>query len=261
MVMVDATDPELRAVVRQPDRDAVERTFDALRSEQARLLSEAGYHDPATQDAGRWTSDPLVMNLILPGAANVVDPDCLAPFSLLVRYFSEQKMRPPVVWPSMSATIVDARSRKTLDKYGFGFDRLFLGAGALLEEVENHDGQAEASAGFDTLLSLVNTAMDELKGLVPSGDQLAAVVDDARAKIAYQVTRIQERYAAARKTRLEAAGRQIERLCNSLAPGGKLQERYLSGIHFVLRHSRTILRDIHDKADPAAFNHQLIFVD
>jgi hypothetical protein len=72
---------------------------------------------------------------------------------------------------------------------------------------------------------------------------------------------VKERYTTARDLRLEAAGRQIDRLCNSLAPEKNLQERHLAGIHFILRHSRTVLRDILQKGDVTSLEHQLIFVD
>ena len=44
-------------------------------------------------------------------------------------------LQPPVVWPRVSATIMDARSRKLLEKYHLNLEELFAGPEALLHKL------------------------------------------------------------------------------------------------------------------------------
>jgi hypothetical protein len=179
------------------------------------------------------------------------------PLSIVGPYESlSQKL--PAAWPSISATVMDSRSRKTLEKYKLGMVELFPGEKEAMNKIQSN---LPGPSGFSELKSEVEQSMAELSDPVSSNDELMRARDSCREKIIYQIEKLQKSFEAAKARRLEAASRQVHRACNFLAPNGSTQERELAGIYFPLRFSPSVLHQFYDQLETNALNHQLITMD
>jgi bacillithiol synthase len=204
---------------------------------------------------------PVLQHWILPAVANVAGGrqlGCLAETMPLFDYF---ELQPPVVWPRVSATIMDTRSRKILEKYALRFEDLFAGPEALLQQLQDWKLTPDTVERFDRLRAEVEKLLGALEAALPPEDKsLAPVVDTSRSKMLYQLGKLQDRFEAARTLRREAMARHLDRLCKSLAPERQLQEN-IAGVEFLLRYSRSLLAEMYDKIDVWNQEHQIISID
>lgn len=227
-------------------------------------LREAGYDAPPLPSAWGNEEDIIrtwtVLNCTLPVAAIVSGSSDLRTLSLAQPAFRELGEEPPLIWPRVSVTVVDARTRKIQEKYRLGIEDFFAGPPELLRRIGWDEAEQAGAARFDKLAAEFEAGIRRLAEFAQD-DGLKNEVSQSRGKILYQLDKLRERFLAAGKVRREAALRQIERACNTVAPEGRPQECILAGLFFLLRYSGAVLGQICDKINLYSNEHQLIDLD
>jgi uncharacterized protein YllA (UPF0747 family) len=204
---------------------------------------------------------PLALqSLVLPLLACVVDPYEIQMYERILPFFNECGLPRPMAWPQCSATILDARSRKVLERLNLSVDQLYSGEEELAGEIRNAMPRS-ASEKLENLKSEVARRMDEARSLDLPESEFAKTTDACREKIVYQLQKLLDHCADAQKRQELAANRKIHKLCNFLAPNRHLQERELGGIQIPLRYSVSGLRLLYEKLDIMKLEHQLISMD
>ncbi len=266
LVVLDPQAPEFRAfrerAAARSGSDSAE--LESLLDAQHLKLVSAGY-GPPEMEAGlalgkRSAHRHLVQNALLPVAASVVGDCDIRAFVLALPLIQRLVQQAPLAWPRVSATIVDARSRKILDKYHLALDDLFGAMPNVLRKTGLEDTERLAAARLDEAINEARQSMDRIAALAP-GDGLGTEVSASRDKILYQLTKMKERILAAGSLRREAATRQLERACNVLAPARRPQECEIATLHFLLRHRPAIVAEISERLDIWTHDHQLINVE
>lgn len=266
LVVLDPRKMDIRSSSHEAIDEAepsLDQTYDSLRQQEA-LLAGAGYSLPTEFPKNAWCEFAracLGVSRMLPVAAHIVDPLEIYSFALAGPLFYQLHRRHSLVWPRLSATIVDLRSRKTLERHGLQFADLLLGKQELLNRFGFEAYARQTMDRFDELVKDLDRQLSELAAMMLSEDGLDSTVQDARAKMLYQIKRLEERFAVAAELRRSARSRQIERACNTLMPCSDLQERRLAALQFILSYSPAILRILYEKLDIWKLEHQLIQVD
>jgi uncharacterized protein YllA (UPF0747 family) len=241
--------------------------IEAILRRELDRLREAGYSaDYRGQSAAMpdIVSSVLIMlaqNHLLPLAARVVDPPEMLTAGLMKPLADDSNSIPPLLWPQASATIIDARSRRALERHGIGFAELFAGARVAVDRMARWGKVASLLDNLDGLKSEIAGRTAELAALAAERADLAGDVEEARRRMSYQIDKLRQRLTAAAAEQRQAAERQLGRTANRLAPDGRLQERALAGIWFLLEYSRRFLDVVHRKVDIMNFDHQLIDMD
>jgi uncharacterized protein YllA (UPF0747 family) len=174
--------------------------------------------------------------------------------------YDELGLVAPMAWPRVSATIMDLRSRRILEKNHLNLKDLFEGEERVFSRVSN----AMPCSAPEKLANLLTDVERQLKGLdavLLTDEAFVRETDACVEKVAYQIEKLKDRIEASDARKQEALRRQLRRACNSLAPNGRIQECELSGIHFLLRHSRALLPFLYKNLDINQFEHQLIPMD
>jgi uncharacterized protein YllA (UPF0747 family) len=233
------------------------------------LLEEWGMvvvnpHAPDFQSIMDQTTTPLpaciIQCSVLPVLADVRDPYEVFSYVEERQTFAASKRIQPMLWPQASATIVDARSRRTLERYNLDLHQLYSGDAAIIGGLA--DGiPHEASAKLFNLRQEAEDRIATLGILGPAGSDFGKAMESAREKIVFQLDRLRKNFDAACKSRQETINRRVRRTCNALAPNGRIQERELACIQLPLRYSRAILRSLYEKLDVLSLEHQLIYMD
>lgn len=204
--------------------------------------------------------ESLIQSSVLPVLASVIDPHEVYSYVEERRTFAAFKRIQPMAWPQASATIVDARSRRTLERYNLDLHQLYSGETAIIGGFA--DGIPHgASVKLLNLRQETEDRIAQLSVLSPAESDFGKATESAREKIVFQLDRLRENFDAACKSRQETIGRRVRRACNSLAPNGRSQERELAGIQLPLRYSRAVLRSLYEKLDILSLEHQLIYMD
>lgn len=217
-------------------------------------LEERGYVRNASVDD---ISPCLIPSLAMPVIAAVVDSQELLEYEQAYPVFAELGLPQPVIWPQCSATVLDGRSRRTLDRFNLNLQQLFLGEDAALEIIK----ESMRYSAPNSLLKLqgdVHQSMAELCASDFHGNELAEPLNACKEKVTYQLEKLRRQCNRAIAIKEDAARRRLHRACNVLAPNGRSQEHALSGIQIPLSYSRAGLRLLYEKLDIWKFNHQQI---
>jgi uncharacterized protein YllA (UPF0747 family) len=238
-----------------------------LRNQGPRAASAHQERSPALTGASGFEQSSescapafLEQNLVLPVAANVIGPGELRAFLDALPVFDELDLPRPVPWPQPGATILDRRSSRTLEKYSLGIQELFSGEREVIERIRRATPRS-VSVKLKDLALEADRRMEELGSVLPAGDDILMTRNSCKERMIYQIEKVRERFEAACARREEASQRRIHRACNLLAPDGRIQESGLSGLQFLLRHSRSVLQLLYERLDVLRFEHQLISMD
>jgi len=191
---------------------------------------------------------PVVESSLFPTVAYVGGPGEVSYFAQLRDLFEAHGMRMPVVQPRSSATLVEAKVRKVLDKFSLTPDSLDRPHQELAAEIARAEIPEEVRAalaemraaigkGSGSLVRAVQQIDSTLKGPVTHARNSAfAALDEAERKILQSVKREQE-----------IALEQVEKAQRHLHPFGKPQERILNMFYYLTRYGPDLIPGLLDE--------------
>lgn len=205
---------------------------DAGRYSRAELLARLAA-DPTclTPAAGLR---PVTQDAALPTAATVVGPGELRYFAQLKGVYEQHGVAMPLIWPRMTATVLEPPVARLLEKFGVSAGELQgdfeVVRDRVLLELHGH------KLAFDNRLKALKNLSGSLKDHVSAIDPtLANTVTRAEADLREIFSRLEAKSAAALADRDDIYTRQFGRLQAHLLPSGIPQERCLSPFSFFLK--------------------------
>jgi hypothetical protein len=166
----------------------------------------------------------------------------------------------PVLWPRASATLLDGRSRRTLERYGLAPGDLFAGeeaaVGAVLEGMRTPVPGRLENLRWEVLRVLSGPGAQG-----GAGERFLKFRDSCRRRIVYQLDKVRRQCLEAVAVKEAAARRRVRRACHALAPGGRPQEEVFGGVWIPLRFSPAALGRLRERLDILSPEHQLIEMD
>lgn len=128
-----------------------------------------------------------------------------------------------------SFTVVDAKSRRTLDKFGLELSDLFVGFEKTLESIGSQQLSDETAKLFVDVEEKINAELNRLDQNIAQIDKtLAENLAKRRRKIIYHISALNKRANLAAIRKDETIERQIRSAFDALLPKGQLQERVLN---------------------------------
>ncbi|MEJ7578627.1 MAG: bacillithiol biosynthesis cysteine-adding enzyme BshC [Pyrinomonadaceae bacterium] len=160
-----------------------------------------------------------------------------------------------------SLSIVERRTRRTLQRYNLHLRDFFAGYDAVTRRVvEEHLG-AEAARLFDDTEKSVQSQLDSLEnGLQNFDPTLADALATTKRKVNHQLEALRSRFHRAQMSRDRAAHRQLERAFTALYPEKNLQERRINITSLFARHGRYVIDWIHDAIDLGTTDHEIVYL-
>ena len=183
---------------------------------------------------------PLVERSIMPAAAYVAGPGEIAYFAQVSAVGAALDVPAPLVLPRWSATILEPRIERLLERLGVRREEL----------ADPH--AVESQFARQALPSEITTALDELRrdlaanvGALAAADSNRliprATLDGLERWIERRIGRVTRRYAAAMKRQDAQRMHDVATARAALYPEGKRQERVLNFIPFLARNGRPLL--------------------
>lgn len=190
---------------------------------------------------------PIVQDYILPTAAYAGGPAELAYFAQSAVLYQALLDRMPVVIPRAAFTILDERTRKLMAKYRLTLESALHGEALLKERVSQALVPASLQGKFSEASGSVGRHLDRLReGLDEFDPTLAAALDKSRAKILYQLSKVEGKAAREAMRRDERATRDAAWLSGLLFPEKHLQERFYSILPFLARHGLDLVDRVYE---------------
>lgn len=226
----------------------------------AALLQQQLSDDPASFSANVLLR-PVVEDYLLPTLAYVGGPSEVAYFAQAAVVYEKLLGRVTPILPRFSATLVEPRTKRLLERYRVSVADSFHGVEHLQEVLAEHALSKEVQDAFDSTQASVESSLASLRQSLEKFDStLAEAAARSESKMRYQLERLRTRVAHAELQRQEELGRHAEQLMACLFPNKNLQERELAGISFVARYGPQLLLQLYDAVQTACPDHQVLYL-
>lgn len=204
---------------------------------------------------------PVVQDSLLPTAAYLGGPAEIAYFAQSSVVYEQLLGRMPVVMSRASFTLVDARSARTMSKYGIGLPDLLRGRKHLRSKMEQLMLPPELSERLRESEKVLKEMLAGLHEPIAKLDQtLVGALETAESKILYQFSNLAAKAAHAVAQRSAVLDTHERELLGALYPRGELQERALCFLPMLATHGRGLLDELIKRAHPGGAKHQVLYL-
>lgn len=185
---------------------------------------------------------PAVEAAVFPTVGYVGGPGELAYLAQTGPVFARLAVPRPARVPRLSGLLIEAKVDKVLEKYALAPGDLAADEGALASRLARQELPAGAVAALAALREAMMGCYADLQGEAVAVERtLEKTVENARNQALVGVNEVEKRIVAALRRNSETVVRQVTRARGQLFPGGRPQERVLSGLSFVARHGSAVL--------------------
>lgn len=203
---------------------------------------------------------PVVQDALLPTAAQVCGPAETAYLAQSAALYRELERRQPLVYPRVSATLLEPRVRRWLEKYGLTLPQIWqqppspdpgASLGAKLARETLPPGLEQALAALRGAWEQdFQRVVEQIRALDPTLPDFATT---AGAKMRHQLDQIENRVSRALARRQDDLERHARGLVGALFPERHMQERLLTGAIWA-----DAIPVLHARIVPECADHQAI---
>ena len=164
----------------------------------------------------------------------------------------------PIV-PRFSATIIEPKTQRLLEKHEISVTDVFNGPEALRQQIAARQLPRDLQAAFEAAKSSFDENVSALRDRLEKLDRtLVDAAETARSKMQHQLEKLYAQAARAEAQKGELVTRHAESLSQSLYPGKGLQERTIGGIYFLARYGADFLDQLYDAINSNCPDHQIV---
>jgi bacillithiol synthase len=202
---------------------------------------------------------PVVQDSMLPTAAYVGGPAELAYLAQSEVLYRRLLGRMPAAKPRAGFTLLDARSRKLMDRFELRLPDFFHGYQALRERIALKLAPPALKRVVEETRATVQGAIDRLAEETAAFDPtLAAAIAKSRSKMLYQLAKSERKIGRETLARDERAERDAAYVYGLVYPERRLQERLYSMLPFLARHGLDLVESIGERIHLDCPDHQLV---
>ena len=224
---------------------------------QAELLSRVSAHPE--QFSANVLLRPVVEDYLLPTLAYTGGAAEAAYFAQAGAVYEALLGRVTPIVPRFSATLVEPKMQRLLERHGISVPEVLNGPEALRRQIGEHSLPKDLQAAFEAARKSLDSHLSDVKEkLIKLDRTLIDAAETARSKIEYQLERLHSQAARAEALKGELVARHAETLSQALYPDKALQERGVGGIYFLARYGRELLHDIHNAIQSDCHDHQIL---
>jgi bacillithiol synthase len=202
---------------------------------------------------------PICQDYLFPTLTYVAGPSEIAyfaQFKLLYEYFNIPE---PILYPRCSATIVEDRIQKVINKYGLQSVDFFTDIDALKSRITASISDFKVEELFSNTLGTVSESLTSLKGGLESIDPtLVPAMENTLSRMQGALNGLKEKTLAAQVRQNEISLRQLDKVAVNLFPHSNLQEREMNIIYFLNKYGLELLRWLRSELVLDKFMHQVI---
>ena len=204
---------------------------------------------------------PVLQDYLLPTLTYTGGAAEVAYFAQVGVVYEKLLGRVTPVLPRFSATLVEPKAQRLLEKYRLTLPDLFHGPEKLRETLAARTLPSDLQTRFAEAKAALEASMSSIRETLARLDTtLVDAASNAEEKMKYQLTQLEARAARAEAQRNEVVTRHAESLSTALYPNKALQEREIAGVSFVARYGPALLRDLYETIHTDCHDHQVIEV-
>lgn len=202
---------------------------------------------------------PVVQDYLLPTLVYTGGSAEVAYFAQVAIVYEKLLGRVTPILPRFSATLVEAKAQRLLERYALGLPDLFVGPEKLREKLASQAMPSDLQGKFAEAKTSLEKSMNAIRELLAQLDAtLVDATSNAEEKMKSQLSQMEARAARAVAQRNEIVTRHAEALNSTLYPNKVLQEREIGGVSFVARYGSSLLQDLYSTIHTDCHDHQIV---
>ncbi|HYK51100.1 MAG TPA: bacillithiol biosynthesis cysteine-adding enzyme BshC [Terriglobales bacterium] len=202
---------------------------------------------------------PIVQDYLLPTLAYTGGAAEVAYFAQVAVVYEKLLGRVTPVLPRFSATVVEPKPQRLLEKYRLALPDLFQGPEKLREIIATRTLPSDLQGRFDEAKVALEKSLNGIREALARLDStLVDAASNAEEKMKYQLTQLEARAARAEVQRNDVITRHAESLSSALYPNKALQEREIAGVSFVARYGPELLHNLYEAIHTDCHDHQVV---
>ncbi len=254
--------------IKQGVRTAVRRKHDGIDREfvvgeersSAQELLDRLEENPASFSPNALLR-PVLQDYLLPTLVYTGGPAEVAYFAQAAVVYEKLLGRVTPVLPRFSATLVEPKAQRLLERYRMTLPDLFAGPDKLREALATQALPSDLQGRFTDAKTALERSLGAIReSLVRLDATLVDAASNAEEKMKYQLTQLEARAARAEVQRNEVVTRHADSLSSALYPNKALQEREIAGVTFVARYGPELLHQLYETIHTDCHDHKLIEV-
>jgi bacillithiol synthase len=161
--------------------------------------------------------------------------------------------------PRFSATIVEPKIQRLLEKHRINVPDAFGGSEALQHKLAAHSLPEGLQAAFDAAKKSLESNLAVIQEQLAALDRtLLDAAETSGSKMQHQFEKLYSQAARAEAQKRALVARHAETLSQALYPEKGLQERAVAGIYFMARYGRELLPQLYDAIHSDCHDHQIV---
>lgn len=202
---------------------------------------------------------PVVQDYLLPTLAYTGGAAEAAYFAQASAVYKSLSGRVTPVLPRFSATVVEPKVQRLLEKHALAVTDVFAGPDELRREIASHSLPADLQAAFDSARQSFDANFGAVKDKLEKLDRtLVDAAETSRSKMQHQLEKLYAQAARAEALKGELVTRHAAHLSQSLYPDKGLQERAIGGIYFLARYGKEFLNELYSVIHTDCHDHQIL---
>jgi bacillithiol biosynthesis cysteine-adding enzyme BshC len=202
---------------------------------------------------------PVLQDYWLPTLAYFGGPAEVAYFAQVGVVYEKLLRRITPILSRLSATLIEPRIARLVEKYQVELPEMFHGEGELRERIATRSLPPQLKDDFLKGKLAVEEAMQRIsESLARLDPTLVRAANRATSKMLYQVSRLERRSGSAELRRNEVIARHAAQIENALYSRKTLQEREISGIYFYAKYGPQLIERLVESAQARCPEHRII---
>jgi bacillithiol synthase len=202
---------------------------------------------------------PVLQDYWLPTLAYFGGPAEVAYFAQVGVVYEKLLGRITPVLPRLSATLIEPRIERLVEKYDVQLPELFHGETELRDCIAKRSLPPQLKEDFLKGKLAVEESLQRISESLQKLDPtLQRASNKATNKMLYQVNRLEKRAALAELRRDEVISRHAAQIENSLYPRKTLQEREIAALYFYARYGPELVSRLIEAAEARCPEHKIV---
>jgi bacillithiol biosynthesis cysteine-adding enzyme BshC len=202
---------------------------------------------------------PIVQDTLLPTIAYVGGPGEIAYWAQLKGVYRAFELPMPAVVPRASFTLIEPKIKRHLEKFGLSAQEVIAGkedgAQTVLRSLVPEETRQKIQQSRENIIREIKSLGETI---VPVDPTLASLVDKTKSSIEKQLQSLEQRMLKSVQDREQIVLTQWQAVVENLLPEGKLQERQVSVLPFLIKYHWAFIDTIYQHIDLSVLEHRMV---
>ncbi len=204
---------------------------------------------------------PICQDYLLPTAAYIAGPGEIAYFAQLKGVYQHFGVEMPPLFPRASATILEKRISKVLEKYQLNISDAFSDLETVMKKALAAANPENIPGEFEKVTAEVKQVVDRLDSLLARVDPtLKGSLESTVSRMLHHLQHLEEKTTAAYRRKNEQVLLQTKKFQQSVFPNRELQERVLNFTYFYNKYGEEFMEILFRELPAYAKTHKVVTV-